>query len=121
MTLTLDRAVQMDDGYLIYATMHWKDTPFTLVDVTDPDETLHLLDANGQEMLYELHYDEQTGIDVDQRQTVFAIKTAPVQILRPADAGAGFGVGRAAGGGQLSFLTQGPTQNPGKTGRSTRL
>ena len=36
MTLTLDRAVQMDDGYLLYATLHWEDTPFSSVDVIDP-------------------------------------------------------------------------------------
>lgn len=83
MTLTLDRAVQMDDGYLIYASVHWKDTPFIWADVTDPNETLHLLDANGQDMRYELRYDEQTGIDQDQRQTVFAIKTAPIQNASP--------------------------------------
>ena len=38
---------------------------------------------NGQEMLYELRYDEQTGVHEDQRQTVFAIKTAPVQTAGP--------------------------------------
>lgn len=83
LSLTLDRAVQMDDGYLIYATVHWKDTPFTWVDVTDPQATLHLLDANGQPMAYELRNDEQTRIDVGQHQTVFAIKTAPVQAPGP--------------------------------------
>lgn len=77
-TMTLDRAVQMDDGYLLYATLHWKDTPFYYVDMIDPVEVLHLLDGSGQEMLYEVRYDEQTGIQGDQRQTVFAIKTAPV-------------------------------------------
>jgi hypothetical protein len=83
LSLTLDRAVQMDDGYLIYATVHWKDTPFTWVDLTDPLATLHLLDANGQPIVYELRYDEQTGIQQDQHQTVFAIKTAPVQSPGP--------------------------------------
>ncbi len=83
MTLTLDRAVQMDDGYLLYATLHWEDTPFSSVDVIDSPQTLHLLDASGQEMIYETLYDEQTGVIGDQRQTVFAIKTAPVQIPGP--------------------------------------
>ena len=83
MEMSLDRAVEMDDGYLIYATVHWEDTPYIWADVTDPDKTLHLLDANGHEMLYELVYDEQTGLDQDQRQTVFGIKTAPVQNTGP--------------------------------------
>lgn len=83
MTLTLDRAVQMEDGYLIYATLHWQDTPFSSVEMIDPGSTLHLLDTNGQEMLYEYRYDEQTGISYNQRQTAFAIKTAPVQTPGP--------------------------------------
>jgi hypothetical protein len=83
LSLTLDRAVQMDDGYLLYATIHWKETPFKYVDLLEGAETLRLLDASGQEMLYELHQDEQTGINWDQRQTVFAIKTAPVQTTGP--------------------------------------
>lgn len=83
LSLTLDRAVQMDDGYLLYATLHWEDTPFIHVDVTDPQATLHLLDSAGQEMLYEFIYDENTGPFVDQRQTVIAIKTAPVQSPGP--------------------------------------
>lgn len=81
--LTLDRAVQMDDGYLIYATLHWKDTPFAMVVVADPMQALHLLDANGKEMRYELHYDEQVGVNIDQRQTTLAIKTEPVQTPGP--------------------------------------
>jgi len=79
LTLSLDRAVQMNDGYLLYATLHWENTPFNYVDVIDLAENLHLLDASGQEMLYEVHEDEQTGVKEDQRQTAFAIKTAPVQ------------------------------------------
>jgi hypothetical protein len=78
-TLTLDRAVQMDDGYLLYATIHWEDTPYNLVDAIDLDQNLHLSDANGQEMIFEVHNDEHTGVQFDQRQTVLAIKTAPVR------------------------------------------
>jgi len=83
LTLTLDRAVQMDDGYLLYATLHWQDTPFLTADLNHPEQTLHLLDGNGQEMLYEVHYDDQTGVFGDERKTVFAIKTAPVQTSGP--------------------------------------
>ncbi|RPJ52010.1 MAG: DUF4179 domain-containing protein [Chloroflexi bacterium] len=82
-TLTLDRAVQMDDGYLIYATVNWQDTLYASVDVMNTTETLHLRDVNGQDMLYELRYDEHTGVFGDQRETVFAIKTAPVQTPGP--------------------------------------
>jgi hypothetical protein len=83
LTLTFDRAVQMDDGYLIYASVNWKETPFQLVEVTDVTERLHLLDANGQPMLYEMRDDEHSGANVDQRQTVFILKTAPVQAPGP--------------------------------------
>lgn len=82
-TLTLDRAVQMDDGYLLYATLHWEDTPFISAEVTRPEQTLHLLDASGQEIPYEVYYDEQTFINTDQRRTVFAIKTTSIQSPGP--------------------------------------
>lgn len=83
LNLTLDRAVQMNDGYLIYATLHWEDSPFASVDVINTTEMLHLLDGSGQEMRYEQRYDEHTGVFVDQRQTVLAIKTEPVQVVGP--------------------------------------
>jgi hypothetical protein len=83
LTLTLDRAVQMNDGYLLYATLHWENTPFNSVDVIDLAENLHLLDASGQGMGYEFVEDEQTGVKEDLRQTAFAIKTAPVQSSGP--------------------------------------
>jgi hypothetical protein len=81
--LTLERAVQLDDGYLLYATLHWEDTPFHYVELLDQAETLRLLDGSGQEILYEIHEDEQTGVNWNQRQTHFAIKTAPVQSRDP--------------------------------------
>lgn len=77
--LTLDRAVQMEDGYLIYATLHWEDTPYAVVEVMNLTETLHLTTSNGQEITFEDYYDEQTGVNIDQRQTIFAIKTSPLQ------------------------------------------
>lgn len=78
-TLTIDRAVSMDGGYLIYSTLHWEETAFGEIDLIDISETLHLLDANGQEIPYEIFTDDQTGIKYDQHQTAFAIKTSPVQ------------------------------------------
>lgn len=82
-TLSLDRAVQMDDGYLIYASIHWQGESLYSIDVPEPENTVHLLDASGQAMLFEYIYDEHTGMQVEQRQTVLAIKTAPVQSSGP--------------------------------------
>jgi hypothetical protein len=81
--LTLDRAVQMDDGYLIYATLHWEDSAFALVETLDLTETLHLSTSDGQGIAFEEYFDELTGVHVDQRQTTFAIKTAPLQTTDP--------------------------------------
>ena len=83
LSLTLDRAVQMDDGYLLYVTLPWEDTPFHYVELLEQAETLRLLDGSGQEILYEIHEDEQTGMNGDQRQTHFVIETAPVQSRAP--------------------------------------
>ncbi|NMB88245.1 MAG: hypothetical protein GYA17_07780 [Chloroflexi bacterium] len=83
LSLTLDRAVQMADGYLLYASLHWAGTGFDAVDLIDVEKTLHLMDSSGQEMRFELHYDEQTGMHPDQGQTVFAIRTAPLQTPGP--------------------------------------
>lgn len=77
--LTVDRTVQMEDGYLIYATLHWEETSFASVSVDHPEDTLHLLDENGQELPFEIFYDEQTGEFIDHRQTVLAIKTGQLQ------------------------------------------
>lgn len=77
-TLTLDQAVQMDDENLIYATLHWENSSYNEVDLIDLPETLHIHNAAGQDVPFELYNDDQTGIRYDQRQTVFAIKTAPV-------------------------------------------
>ncbi|MDM7972874.1 MAG: hypothetical protein QUT27_07445, partial [candidate division Zixibacteria bacterium] len=83
MRLTLDRAVEMGDGYLLFATLHWEDSPFESVDIGDPVDSVRLLDASGAEMLYEVRDEEGTGVNWDQRQTVFAIQTAPVQSPGP--------------------------------------
>ncbi len=74
-SLSLDRAVQMDDGYLIYATLHWENTGFSSVDLFDVN-TFHLLDTNGQEIAYNLDYDAMNSFTYQRGQTPFAIKTA---------------------------------------------
>lgn len=83
LSLTLDRAVQMEDGYLLYASLQWDGTDFNSVDLIDPQKTVHLLDESGKELLYELRNDDQTGVQVDLHQTIIAIKTAPIQSPGP--------------------------------------
>jgi Tol biopolymer transport system component len=80
--ITMDRAVQMDDGYLIYVTLHWENSRFSSVDRNDAD-TIHLVDANGQEVAYT--YDLYAMKDMARQvgQTTFAIKTAPILVPGP--------------------------------------
>jgi len=78
-SLVLDRAVQMDDGYLIYATIHWENTGFSSVNRNEAT-TIHLLDANGQEVLYADDLDATASMTWQPEQTTFAIKTAPIQV-----------------------------------------
>lgn len=75
-SISLERAVEMDDGYLIYATLQWSGAP---VDFVQPEKTMHLLTNSGQELAFELVDDENTGYFHDQRKIVFALKTAPIQ------------------------------------------
>jgi hypothetical protein len=81
-SLTLDRAVQMNDGYLIYATLHWENTGFSALDFFDPT-MLHLLDANGKEITYNFDDDANRSLTPGRGQTEFAIRTAPIQIAGP--------------------------------------
>ncbi len=83
-SLVLDRAVQMDDGYLLYATLHYESTVMSWIDVPDPT-TLHFFDATGQEIPYEFDWDATNEVQATSvpGQTHFAIKTAPVQSAGP--------------------------------------
>ena len=84
-SLSLDRAVQMDDGYLIYATLHWENTGFSSVDMFD-QTTLHLLDANGQEIAYNLDSEEITESNfpnLQRGQQPLVIKTEPILVPGP--------------------------------------
>lgn len=76
-SLVLDRAVELSDGYLLYASLHWENTGFQTVDVSDIS-TIHLLDANGQEVSYTFDWDETSNIPWQQGQRSFVIKTEPV-------------------------------------------
>jgi hypothetical protein len=81
-SLSLDRAVQMDDGYLIYATLHWENTGFSSLDLFD-STMLHLLDANGTEITYSFDYDANNSLTPGHGQTAFAIRTAPIRVAGP--------------------------------------
>jgi hypothetical protein len=83
-SLSLDRAVQMDDGYLIYATLHWENTDFSWVDMFE-QKALHLLDANGQEIAFNLDPEAITKSNFSNQrgQQPFAIKTAPILVPGP--------------------------------------
>ena len=83
-SLALDRAVQMDDGYLLYASLHYENTVMGWIDVPDPT-TLHLFDATDQEISYEFDWDATNEVQATSvpGQTVFAIKTAPILSAGP--------------------------------------
>jgi len=83
-SLVLDRLVQMDDGYLIYVTIHWNINDYGWIYTPDP-ASLHLSDASGQEIPYELDYDATMEVESTAApgQSAFAIKTAPIQTSGP--------------------------------------
>lgn len=80
LSLVLDRVVQMDDGYLLYVTIHWENTGLGWIEFPDPT-ALHLLDANGKEISYDFDFEDTNPLvaAAPPRQTVFVIKTAPIQ------------------------------------------
>lgn len=81
-SLTLDRAVPMDDGYLLYGAVHWVDPAIGSLDIFDPID-VHLLDAAGNEIPFELTYDDLTRLSTEKHLRVFAIKTARIQAPGP--------------------------------------
>ena len=83
-SLALNRAVQMDDGYLIYVTLHYENTGLGGIDFPDPT-ALHVLDASGQEVTYELDWEATNEVQTTlvPGQTAFAVKTALAQTAGP--------------------------------------
>jgi len=81
-SLVLDRAVELNDGYLIYASLHWENTGYSSVDVRDIS-TIHLLDANGQEISFTFDYDEMGITPWQPGQRPLIIKTEPVLLAGP--------------------------------------
>ena len=113
-SLTLDRAVQMDDGYLIYATLHWENTDFSSVELFDTT-TLHVLDVDGQEISYNLDYDAMNSFTYQRGQTQFAIKTAPILVAGPLTLIMDSAVVTVAVPGDASFtFDPGPDPEPGQ-------
>lgn len=80
--LTLDRAVQMDDGYLLYATLHWESSK-VLASINIDSSTIRLLDANGQEVPQLLDYDAVLSLPYEHGKTFLAIKTESLQLTGP--------------------------------------
>ena len=83
-SLVLDRAVVMNDGYLIYATIHYENSGLNGIDFPDPT-TLKLYDASRQEIAFDLDWDATNAIQETAKpgQTSFAIKTALIQTAGP--------------------------------------
>lgn len=77
--LTLERAVQMEDGYLIYATLHAENTGFSNVSLIS-SSSIHLLDVNGREILHYLDIDAMAAMPWEQGKTAIAIKTESIPI-----------------------------------------
>ena len=84
-SLALDRAVQMNDGYLIYVTIHYENSGLSSIDIPLDPTMLHLLDASGQEVAYELDWEATNEVQTTlvPGQTAFVIKTAPIQSAGP--------------------------------------
>ena len=84
-SLALDRAVQMDDGYLIYVTIHYENSGLGSIDIPLDPATLHLLDASGQEVSYALDWEATNEVQATLApgQTPFALKTAPIETAGP--------------------------------------
>jgi hypothetical protein len=83
-SLVLDRAVLMNDGYLIYATIHYENSGLSGIDFPDPT-ILKVYDGSGQQVAFDLDWDATNAIQETAKpgQTSFAIKTAPIQAAGP--------------------------------------
>jgi hypothetical protein len=77
--LSLERAVQMDDGYLLYASLSWENKSILWVDLYDSNK-IHLLDAQGQEIPFAMMDPNDLARDTtpQAQHVVFGIKTAPI-------------------------------------------
>jgi len=81
-SITFDRAIQLDDGYLIYAAVHWENSGFSGLEIFGPS-AFRLLDSQGQNVSYTLDIDETTRLPWKQDQTAIAFRTAPIQTPGP--------------------------------------
>lgn len=83
-SLVIDRAVLMDDGCLLYITIHWEDSGLSWIELPDP-ATLHLLDSDGNEIAFNIDYYATNPVlaAAPARTTAFAIKTGHIQASEP--------------------------------------
>ena len=56
LALAVERAAEMDDGYLLFVTLNWENTGLGWVDIPDP-AALHIADADGQPVPYHVDYE----------------------------------------------------------------
>ncbi len=78
-SLVVDRYVALDDGYLLYLSIHWEDTYLGWVEIPAP-EALHVFDASGTEIAYNLDLEATSAANSGETpgQTTFAIKIGDV-------------------------------------------
>jgi hypothetical protein len=81
-SVTFDRAIQLDDGYLIYATVHWENSGFSGLEVFGPS-AFRLLDSKGQNVSYTLNVDETASMPGKQGQTALAFRITSMQVPGP--------------------------------------
>jgi hypothetical protein len=84
LALTIDRAVEMDDGYLLFVTMDWRNTGLDWIEIPDP-AALHLSDADGQSVPYHVDYEATNPLlsAAPAGQSVFAIQTESMPSAGP--------------------------------------
>lgn len=76
LSLVIDRAAEMDDGYLLFVTMNWENTSLGWVDIPDPT-ALRLKDANGQSIPCHVDYEATNPLvsESPAGQIAFALQT----------------------------------------------
>jgi hypothetical protein len=76
LALAVERAAEMDDGYLLFVTLNWENTGLGWVDIPDP-AALRLTDASGKLILYHVDYQATNPLmgAAPAGQMAFALQT----------------------------------------------
>jgi hypothetical protein len=76
LALAVERAAEMDDGYLLFATLNWENTGLGWVDIPDP-AVLRLTDASGKLIPYHVDYQATNPLmgAAPAGQITFALQT----------------------------------------------